>query len=120
MKHFRTAILIAGILVAGLAYSSVAQTTDDVFVKKEQLRKHTEKSLKHDLKRISKLQKHELKRDLKHKIKKAEKMNHKAEARAFKGELKQEAAIRKVEEKVHKAKLHPHDKFKDRKYKEKL
>jgi hypothetical protein len=119
MKTFRTAILIAGILVAGLAYSSVAQTIDNdkprrFSVKKEKVRNHESKVHKHELKE----NKHEWKRQ--HQMKREMKSEHKAGAHAFKHEVKKDAKAFKAEAKVHKAKIRPHDKMKSRKYKEKI
>jgi hypothetical protein len=71
MKKLRTIIIICGILVAGVAFSSVAQE------KPEKNKAHKEHSLKHE--------KHKNKD---HKKFKGDRKAHKGEMKARKGEMK--------------------------------
>jgi hypothetical protein len=124
MKTLRTAILIAGILVAGLAYSSVAQSIDSNESHKGYrtyaMSEKPGKAHKHEVKRKAKEHKHELEREARYEFKQEAKAQQKVEARAFKGEMKYDSKLRKAEGKTHKAKIRPNDKMKMPKFKEKI
>jgi hypothetical protein len=105
MKTFRTAILIAGILVAGLAYNTMAQTYPE-----------NEKPVKvKTFKSKDKAYKHELK----HELKQETKIRHK-DHKVHKHEFKHAAKLHKADAKVHKAKIRPHEKFKAKSIKQKV
>jgi hypothetical protein len=123
MKTFRTAILIAGVLVAGLAYSSVAQSIDSNETNKEDrtytMLEKPGKAHKHEQKHKAKEHKHQLKRERTHEFKHEVKAQHKVEARTFKHEMKDDSKSGKAQAKTAKMKIRPHDKMKARKYKAK-